>query len=196
MLRSCHEHFESNPSSFCQRRISRFTSLVRIQSQHQKEALCIFGGQNCRAVLLHSAHFTNNVRQKKGRSKRPNTFTMTISGPKGNEIAVLLFGNMVPVDKSLIDLCVINNEILKDEWIFIRKNLDAIVEKALKVYRSRVEGKNQFAELWCCDFKKNGNNSFRMATTHSRNPSCQNRSKRNRIRKTRSKIIQNSKRND
>ena len=97
---------------------------------------------------------TNDVRQKKGRSKRPNTFTMTISGPKGNEIAVLLFGNMVPVHESLIDTCVINNEILKDEWIFIRKNLDSIVEKALKVYLSRTEGKNRFAELWCCDFKK------------------------------------------
>ncbi|WP_073115468.1 type III toxin-antitoxin system ToxN/AbiQ family toxin [Fibrobacter sp. UWCM] len=69
---------------------------------------------------------TNNVRQKKGRSKRPSTFTMTISGPKGNEIAVLLFGNMVPVDESLINTCVINSEMLKDE----------------------------FANLWCCDFKK------------------------------------------
>jgi len=97
---------------------------------------------------------TNNVRQKKGRSKRPNTFTMTISGPKGNEIAVLLFGNMVPVSESLIDTCVINSEMLKDEWIFIRKNLDSIVEKAQKVYRSRTEGKNDFANLWCCDFKK------------------------------------------
>ena len=97
---------------------------------------------------------TNNVRQKKGRSKRPNTFTMTISGPKGNEIAVLLFGNMVPVSESLIDTCVINSEMLKDEWIFVRKNLDSIVEKAQKVYRSRTEGKNEFANLWCCDFKK------------------------------------------
>lgn len=97
---------------------------------------------------------TNDVRQKKGRSKRPNTFTMTISGPKGNEIAVLLFGNMVPVHESLINTCVINNEILKDEWIFIRKNLNFIVEKALKVYLSRTEGKNKFAELWCCNFKK------------------------------------------
>ena len=96
---------------------------------------------------------------------------MTISGPKGNEIAVLLFGNMVPVDESLINLCVIDNEILKNEWIFIRKNLDAIIEKALKVYRSRTEGKNKFAELWCCDFKKNGNDSFRMATKHSQNQS-------------------------
>ena len=97
---------------------------------------------------------TNDVRQKKGRSKRPNTFTMTISGPKGNEIAVLLFGNMVPVHESLINTCVINNEILKDEWIFIRKNLNSLVEKALKVYLSRTEGKNKFAELWCCNFKK------------------------------------------
>ena len=97
---------------------------------------------------------TNNVRQKKGRSKRPNTFTMTISGPKGNEIAVLLFGNMVPVDESLIDTCVINSEMLKDEWIFVRKNLDFIVEKVQKVYRSRTEGKNDFANLWCCDFKR------------------------------------------
>ena len=97
---------------------------------------------------------TNNARQRKGRSKRPNTFSMTISGPKGNEIAVLLFSNMVPVDESLIEACVINNELLKDEWIFIRKNIDAIVEKALNVYRSRTEGKNKFAELWCCDFKK------------------------------------------
>ena len=97
---------------------------------------------------------TNNARQQKGRSKRPNTFTMTISGPKGNEIAVLLFGNMVPVDESLINTCVINSEMLKDEWIFVRKNLDSIVEKAQKVYRSRTEGKNNFANLWCCDFKK------------------------------------------
>ncbi|MBR6448463.1 MAG: type III toxin-antitoxin system ToxN/AbiQ family toxin [Fibrobacter sp.] len=97
---------------------------------------------------------TNNARQQKGRSKRPNTFTMTISGPKGNEIAVLLFGNMVPVDESLINTCVINSEMLKDEWIFVRKNLDTIVEKAQKVYRSRTEGKNNFANLWCCDFKK------------------------------------------
>lgn len=97
---------------------------------------------------------TNNARQKKGRSKRPNTFTMTISGPKGNEIAVLLFGNMVPVDESLINTCVINSEMLKDEWIFVRKNLDTIIEKAQKVYRSRTDGKNDFANLWCCDFKK------------------------------------------
>ena len=79
---------------------------------------------------------------------------MKISGPKGNEIAVLLFGNMVPVHESLINTCVINNEILKDEWIFIRKNLNSIVEKALKVYLSRTEGKNKCAELWCCNFKK------------------------------------------
>ena len=97
---------------------------------------------------------TNNARQQKGRSKRPNTFTMTISGPKGNEIAVLLFGNMVPVDESLINTCVINSEMLKDEWIFVRKNIESIVEKAQKVYRSRTEGKNNFANLWCCDFKK------------------------------------------
>ena len=79
---------------------------------------------------------------------------MTISGPKGNEIAAFLFGNMVPVDESLIDTCVINTEMLKDEWIFVSKNLDSIVEKAQKVYRSRTEGKNDFANLWCCDFKK------------------------------------------
>ena len=97
---------------------------------------------------------TNNARQQKGRSRRPNTFTMTISGPKGNEIAVLLFGNMVPVDESLINTCVINSEMLKDEWIFVRKNLDSIVKKAQKVYQSRTEGKNNFANLWCCDFRK------------------------------------------
>ena len=57
---------------------------------------------------------TNNVRQKKGHSP-PSTFTMTIFGPKGNELAVLLFGKMVPVDESLINTCVINSEILKNE---------------------------------------------------------------------------------
>ncbi len=97
---------------------------------------------------------TNNVRQKKGHSKRPSTFTMTIFGPNGNELAVLLFRNMVPVDESLINTCVINSEILKDKWIFVRKNLDSIIEKVQKVYRSRTEGKNNFANLWCCDFKK------------------------------------------
>lgn len=51
-------------------------------------------------------------------------------------------------------ICVINSEMLKDEWIFVRKNLDSIIEKAQKVYRSRTEGKNNFANLWCCDFKK------------------------------------------
>lgn len=79
---------------------------------------------------------------------------MTIFGPKGNELAVLLFGKMVPVDESLINTCVINSEILKNEWIFVRKNLDPIIEKAQKVYRNRTEGKNNFANLWCCDFKK------------------------------------------
>ena len=30
----------------------------------------------------------------------------------------------------------------------------SIIEKAQKVYRSSTEGKNNFANLWCCDFKK------------------------------------------
>ena len=61
---------------------------------------------------------------------------------------------MIPVKENVVTDCEIGGGILKDEWIFIRKNADRIIEKALRVYRSRVSGKNPFANLWCCDFKR------------------------------------------
>lgn len=114
--------------------------------------LAIMLGDHFYCIPLTSQ--TNIVRQKKGLRKRPGTFTMNIIGAKGLEIAVLLFGNMVPVKENVIEDCAVNSELLKDEWIFVRKNLEAIIEKAEKVYHSRTEGKNEFANLWCCDFKK------------------------------------------
>lgn len=97
---------------------------------------------------------TNRARAKRNLRKRPNTFTDNVIGPKGFAIAVLLYGNMIPVREDVIIDCEINGGILKDEWIFIRKNVDKIVEKAKRVYLSRTSGRNPFANLWCCDFKK------------------------------------------
>ena len=97
---------------------------------------------------------TNRARARRGLRKRPNTFTENIIGPRGYAVAVLLYGNMIPVKENVVTDCEIGGGILKDEWIFIRKNADRIIEKALRVYRSRVSGKNPFANLWCCDFKR------------------------------------------
>lgn len=103
---------------------------------------------------------TTEERKKVGKKKRSPLITTYITESSGEEIANLLYNNMIPVCDDVISPISIDSKVdtyLLNEIRFIRKSWDKIQRKALNVYNDRynITSHNySFLIKTCCDFKK------------------------------------------
>ena len=103
---------------------------------------------------------TTAERKKEGKKKRSALITTFITESSGEEIADLLYNNMLPVYDDVISPVTIDAEVdtyESNEIRFLRKSWEKIQEKAANVYNERynVASKNYgFLVKTCCDFKK------------------------------------------
>ena len=104
---------------------------------------------------------TTEERKKEGKSKRSAKITTFVRDSAGNEIANILHNNMFPVKDGVYSIMEINAETdtyESKEFRFIRKNKEAIINRAQKVHSERTTKNNAFMNKTCCDFKKLENN--------------------------------------
>ena len=100
---------------------------------------------------------TTEERKKEGKNKRSAKITTFVRDSAGNEIANILHNNMFPVVEGVYSLMEINAELdtyESNEIRFIRKNKEAIINKAQKVHTERTTKSNFFMNKTCCDFEK------------------------------------------
>ena len=100
---------------------------------------------------------TTEERKKDGKNKRSAKITTFVRDSAGNEIANILHNNMFPVKEGVYSIMEINAEsdtYESNEIRFIRKNKEAIINRAQKVHTERTTKNNSFMNRTCCDFKK------------------------------------------
>lgn len=78
---------------------------------------------------------------------------------KNGELGIIRFSTMIPVPEKCIELIDINKQdkkyriLLNEQIIFINKNEDKILHKAITTYYSVTKRTNRFLMNICCDFK-------------------------------------------
>ncbi len=100
---------------------------------------------------------TTEERKKDGKNKRSAKITTFVRDSAGNEIANILHNNMFPVKEGVYSIMEINAEsdtYESNEIRFIRKNKEAIINRAQKVHTERTTKNNSFMNRTCCDFIK------------------------------------------
>lgn len=103
---------------------------------------------------------TTQERKKEGKKKRSPLITTFITETSGEEIANLLYNNMIPVSENLLQPLVIDSEkntYELNEIRFLRKKWKEIEKKAGVVFNQRYDECShnfQFLNQTCCDFKK------------------------------------------
>lgn len=100
---------------------------------------------------------TTQEREIAGKRKRAAIITTFVRDSKGEEIADLLYNNMIPVYQgkySLMNVDPSSDTYESNEIRFIRKNRDRIIAKAQKVHDDRILKHNPFLYRTCCDFEK------------------------------------------
>ena len=114
---------------------------------------------NGKLYLIPLTSVTCAKRISEGKKPRPNTIiTKVMDGAE--EIADLLYNNMIPVDENYITDIIIDpdkDSYLANEERFIRKNWVAINVKAISIYRNRYNALHRdydFLTKMCCDFRK------------------------------------------
>lgn len=98
---------------------------------------------------------TTAKRENEGKKKRSAVVTTFVRDSNGDEIANLLHNNMIPVKDGVCTKLKINADdtYQLNEIRFIRKNRDKIINKARVVHDKRIQDKDKFVKLVCCDFK-------------------------------------------
>jgi len=99
---------------------------------------------------------TTSEREKDGKKKRSAVVTTFVRDSSGKEIANLLHNNMIPVKDNVCSKLSINtasDTYQLNEIRFIRKNRDKIIAKAQKVHDQRIQGRDRFLRMVCCDYK-------------------------------------------
>ena len=100
---------------------------------------------------------TTEERKAAGKNKRSSKVTTFVRNSNGDEIANLLYNNMVPIRDDVYNILNIDPEedtYESNEIRFIRKHVDDIIDKARNVYSCRITGSDWFMNKICCDFKK------------------------------------------
>ena len=98
---------------------------------------------------------TTDKRKMNNKKKRSARFTTFIRNTRGEEIADMLYNNMIPVKEEyyeVIDIDPNKDTYELNEIRFIRKNREQIINKAKKVYSDRIIGTDSFSNQICCDF--------------------------------------------
>lgn len=97
--------------------------------------------------------------------KRSSLLTINVKNEDNTStIACLLLNNMIPVDNSVITYLDFNTleepkkRYHEEEFRYIKLNFEKIKQKATDVYRKRLENRNPFFQLACCDYQLLENN--------------------------------------
>ena len=100
---------------------------------------------------------TTQERMKEGKRRRSPNLTTFVKDSAGNEIANILHNNMFPVVDGVytpLEIDPRRDTYESNEVRFIRKNQEAIIKKAQKVYTKRTTNPDSFMKQTCCDFAK------------------------------------------